>query len=53
MLLGTKKEKQKENSVSLFFFLSQYDFNSLESTISYFGKNNSIFSQHLEIKKNK
>lgn len=39
MLLGTKKEKQKENSVSLFFFLSQYDFNWLESTISYFGKN--------------
>lgn len=43
MLLGTKKEKQKGNSVSLFFFHSKYDFNWLESTISYFGKKNSIF----------
>lgn len=30
MLLGTKKGKQKENSVSL-FFLSKYDFKWLES----------------------
>lgn len=52
MLLGTKKGKQKENSVSLFFSSPSMTLNDLKVTISYFGKKNS-FSQHLEIKKNK
>lgn len=53
MLLGTKKGKQKENSVSLFFSSLSMTLNDLKVTISYFGKKNSIFFSALRDQKNK
>lgn len=53
MLLGTKKGKQKENSVSLFFSSPSMTLNDLKVTISYFGKKNSIFFSALRDQKNK
>ena len=52
MLLGTKKGKQKENSVSLFFSSPSMTLNDLKVTISYFGKKNSIFFSALRDQKN-
>ena len=53
MLLGTKKGKQKENSVSLFFSSPSMTLNDLKVTISYFGKKNSIFFSALRDQINK
>lgn len=54
MLLGTKKGKQKENSVSLFSSSPSMTLNDLKVTISYFGKQkNSIFFSALRDQKNK
>ena len=51
MLLGTKKEKQKGNSVSLFFFHPSMTLTDLKVQFRILERRILFFSKHLEIKK--